>query len=179
MALFEDTITDTGTGRIVNATFGDYLVSVNADVPDLDVAFVCEPDRGNPIGTKGSGGGRSGRHRRSGGQRGLPRHRETSPLPADHDRQLIVSPGHQDPRSATALLTGATSGIGRVTARRPSDQGSLVGRTPALFVPGPQGIDPGGKGLGHGRTSPDAVTGQPTNFQLRILKEYRPCVPPN
>jgi CO/xanthine dehydrogenase Mo-binding subunit len=55
MALFEDTITDMGTGRIANATLGDYLVSVNADVPDLEVEFVGEPDRGTPIGTKGVG----------------------------------------------------------------------------------------------------------------------------
>jgi CO/xanthine dehydrogenase Mo-binding subunit len=55
MALFEDTITDAGTGRIANATFGDYLVPVNADVPDLAVEFVGEPDRGTPIGTKGVG----------------------------------------------------------------------------------------------------------------------------
>ncbi|WIX75463.1 xanthine dehydrogenase family protein molybdopterin-binding subunit [Amycolatopsis carbonis] len=55
MALFEDTVTDPATGRITNATFGDYLVPVHADIPDLDVTFVGEPDRMNPIGTKGVG----------------------------------------------------------------------------------------------------------------------------
>ncbi|QRP50333.1 xanthine dehydrogenase family protein molybdopterin-binding subunit [Amycolatopsis sp. FDAARGOS 1241] len=55
MALFEDTITDPTTGRIANATFGDYLVPVHADIPDIDVTFVGEPDRMNPIGTKGVG----------------------------------------------------------------------------------------------------------------------------
>jgi CO/xanthine dehydrogenase Mo-binding subunit len=55
MALFEDTMTDAVTGRIANATFGDYLVAVNADVPDIDVAFVGEPDRGSAVGTKGVG----------------------------------------------------------------------------------------------------------------------------
>ena len=54
-ALFEETITDPGTGRIANATFGDYLVPVNADVPDMDVVFVGEPDPLTPIGTKGVG----------------------------------------------------------------------------------------------------------------------------
>ena len=44
-----------GTGRIANATFGDYLVPVNADVPDIDVIFVGEPDPFNPIGVKGVG----------------------------------------------------------------------------------------------------------------------------
>ncbi|MER6525815.1 xanthine dehydrogenase family protein molybdopterin-binding subunit [Streptomyces sp. NPDC001508] len=55
MALFEDTVTDPRTGRIANGTFGDYLIAVNADVPDLDVVFVGEPDRGTPTGTKGVG----------------------------------------------------------------------------------------------------------------------------
>ena len=55
MALLEETVSDPGTGRIANATFGDYLVAVNADVPDMEVLFVGEPDPMNPIGTKGVG----------------------------------------------------------------------------------------------------------------------------
>ncbi|MGY4965711.1 xanthine dehydrogenase family protein molybdopterin-binding subunit [Streptomyces sp. 900105245] len=55
MALLEDTVTDPHTGRIANGTFGDYLVAVNADVPDLDVIFVGEPDRGTATATKGVG----------------------------------------------------------------------------------------------------------------------------
>ncbi|MFG2041889.1 xanthine dehydrogenase family protein molybdopterin-binding subunit [Dactylosporangium sp. NPDC048998] len=55
MALLEETVTDPATGRVVNATFGDYLIAVNADVPDLDVSFVGEPDRFNPVGVKGVG----------------------------------------------------------------------------------------------------------------------------
>ena len=54
-AMFEETITDPGTGRIANATFGDYLVPVNADVPDLDVLFVGGPDPTTATGTKGVG----------------------------------------------------------------------------------------------------------------------------
>jgi xanthine dehydrogenase YagR molybdenum-binding subunit len=54
-AMFEDTATDRETGRIANATFGDYLIPVNADIPDLDVIFVGEPDRATPVGTKGVG----------------------------------------------------------------------------------------------------------------------------
>ncbi|MEV0457565.1 xanthine dehydrogenase family protein molybdopterin-binding subunit [Catellatospora methionotrophica] len=54
-ALFEDTLTDPGTGRVANGTFGDYLVAVNADVPDVEVVFVGEPDRYTPSGTKGIG----------------------------------------------------------------------------------------------------------------------------
>jgi xanthine dehydrogenase YagR molybdenum-binding subunit len=55
MAMFEDTVSDAGTGRVANPTFGDYLVAVNADVPDMDVVFVGEPDPDNPIGVKGIG----------------------------------------------------------------------------------------------------------------------------
>jgi CO/xanthine dehydrogenase Mo-binding subunit len=54
MALLEETVFD-ATGRVANATFGDYLIPVNADVPDLDVIFVGEPDRLNAIGIKGIG----------------------------------------------------------------------------------------------------------------------------
>ena len=54
-AIFEETIADTDTGRIANPTFGDYLVPVNADVPDVDVVFVGGPDRLTPTGTKGIG----------------------------------------------------------------------------------------------------------------------------
>jgi CO/xanthine dehydrogenase Mo-binding subunit len=55
MALFEETLTDRGTGRIANATLGDYLVAVNADVPAMDVIFVGASDPMTPIGTKGIG----------------------------------------------------------------------------------------------------------------------------
>ncbi|GGT15899.1 xanthine dehydrogenase family protein molybdopterin-binding subunit [Streptomyces chromofuscus] len=54
-AMFEETATDAGTGRIANATFGDYLMPVNADIPDMEVVFCGEPDRATKIGTKGVG----------------------------------------------------------------------------------------------------------------------------
>jgi xanthine dehydrogenase YagR molybdenum-binding subunit len=54
-ALLEETITDPATGRIANATLGDYLVPVNADVPDMDVVFVGRPDPTTPLGAKGVG----------------------------------------------------------------------------------------------------------------------------
>ena len=55
MSLLEETLFDSATGHITNATFGDYLIPANADVPDLDVVFVGEPDKLNPIGSKGLG----------------------------------------------------------------------------------------------------------------------------
>jgi CO/xanthine dehydrogenase Mo-binding subunit len=53
MALLEETLTDPASGRVVNATYADYLVPVNADVADLEVLFVGEPDPMNPVGAKG------------------------------------------------------------------------------------------------------------------------------
>jgi CO/xanthine dehydrogenase Mo-binding subunit len=55
MTMLEETIFDSGTGRIANATFGDYLIPVNADVPDLDVVFTGNPDQFSPVGIKGLG----------------------------------------------------------------------------------------------------------------------------
>ena len=56
-AMFEETATDRGTGRIANATFGDYLMPVNADIPDIEVLFVGGPARAPPGGAKGVGEG--------------------------------------------------------------------------------------------------------------------------
>jgi xanthine dehydrogenase YagR molybdenum-binding subunit len=55
MTMLEETVFDHETGRIANATFGDYLIPANADVPDLDVVFVGRPDTVRPIGIKGIG----------------------------------------------------------------------------------------------------------------------------
>jgi CO/xanthine dehydrogenase Mo-binding subunit len=54
MALLEETVLD-HSGRLINASLGDYLVAVNADVPDIDVQFVGGPDPMTPTGTKGIG----------------------------------------------------------------------------------------------------------------------------
>src|SRR5260370_11029372 len=53
MTMLEETVFDQETGRIANATFGDYLIPANADVADLDVVFVGTPDTGRPIRIKG------------------------------------------------------------------------------------------------------------------------------
>jgi xanthine dehydrogenase YagR molybdenum-binding subunit len=56
MALQEETLTDQRFGRIVNANFAEYHVPVNADIHDIEVIFVDEPDTIiNPLGTKGVG----------------------------------------------------------------------------------------------------------------------------
>jgi xanthine dehydrogenase YagR molybdenum-binding subunit len=56
MALLEGTHLDYRDGRIVNANMSDYLVPVNADVPELDAAFLTAEDTiADPIGVKGLG----------------------------------------------------------------------------------------------------------------------------
>jgi xanthine dehydrogenase YagR molybdenum-binding subunit len=56
MALHEETVTDHRFGRIMNANIAEYHVPVNADVHDIKVIFVDEPDEIiNPLGIKGVG----------------------------------------------------------------------------------------------------------------------------
>jgi xanthine dehydrogenase YagR molybdenum-binding subunit len=56
MALHEETLFDHHFGRIMNANYGEYHVPVNADVHDIQVIFVNEPDDIiNPLGIKGVG----------------------------------------------------------------------------------------------------------------------------
>ena len=56
MALHEETLIDQKFGRIVNANIAEYHVPVNADVHDIEVIFVDEPDTIiNPLGIKGVG----------------------------------------------------------------------------------------------------------------------------
>jgi xanthine dehydrogenase YagR molybdenum-binding subunit len=56
MALHEETVFDHRFGRIMNANFAEYHVPVNADVHDIEVIFVDEPDAIiNPLGIKGVG----------------------------------------------------------------------------------------------------------------------------
>ncbi len=55
MALLEETVLDPRDGRFTNATLSDYLVPVQADVPDIDALFVGRPDPHAPLGVKGLG----------------------------------------------------------------------------------------------------------------------------
>jgi xanthine dehydrogenase YagR molybdenum-binding subunit len=56
MALEEETLVDSRTGRYVNSDLAEYHVPVNADIGDLDVSFVEENDPYvNPVGVKGIG----------------------------------------------------------------------------------------------------------------------------
>jgi xanthine dehydrogenase YagR molybdenum-binding subunit len=56
MALHEETLHDHRFGRIMNANIAEYHVPVNADIYDIDVIFVDEPDALiNKLGVKGLG----------------------------------------------------------------------------------------------------------------------------
>jgi xanthine dehydrogenase YagR molybdenum-binding subunit len=55
-ALLEETVYDHRLGRIVNASLGDYLLPVNADVPSVVAELIPEDDPYvNPLGVKGVG----------------------------------------------------------------------------------------------------------------------------
>lgn len=56
MALLEETHVDAETGRVVNANIAEYLVPVNADVPDIQAILVANDELvSNPLGAKGIG----------------------------------------------------------------------------------------------------------------------------
>jgi xanthine dehydrogenase YagR molybdenum-binding subunit len=56
MALHEETLLDHNFGRIMNPNIAEYHVPVNADVQDIKMIFVNEPDNiVNPLGVKGVG----------------------------------------------------------------------------------------------------------------------------
>jgi xanthine dehydrogenase YagR molybdenum-binding subunit len=84
MTMLEEIVFDPETGRIANATFGDYLIPANADVPDLDIIFVGTPDTVRPLGIKGYGRDKRGRPVSRHRQRRVLRHRPTHQIIADH-----------------------------------------------------------------------------------------------
>ncbi|WP_188194238.1 xanthine dehydrogenase family protein molybdopterin-binding subunit [Nonomuraea sp. SYSU D8015] len=55
LALSEETLIDPRTGRIVNASLGEYHVPVHADIPRIDVHWLDEPDPTMPLGLVGVG----------------------------------------------------------------------------------------------------------------------------
>ena len=56
LALFEETLYDVRNGRVANANLAEYHVPVNADIGEIDVAFVDGSDTNfNPLGARGIG----------------------------------------------------------------------------------------------------------------------------
>ncbi len=54
-ALEEESMMDTRLGRFMNHNLSEYHVPVNADIHDIEVIFVDEEDKANPLGVKGLG----------------------------------------------------------------------------------------------------------------------------
>ncbi|HEY6803089.1 MAG TPA: xanthine dehydrogenase family protein molybdopterin-binding subunit [Pyrinomonadaceae bacterium] len=56
MALFEETLYDPQNGAPINSNLADYMVTVNADAPPIDVHFLDYPDKEiNELGARGIG----------------------------------------------------------------------------------------------------------------------------
>ncbi len=56
MALFEETIYDPQNGAPINSNLADYIMTVNADMPEIDVTFLDHPDTSvNELGARGIG----------------------------------------------------------------------------------------------------------------------------
>lgn len=56
MALHEETVMDHRFGRFMTHNFADYHIPVNADIPEIEVIFIDEPDAEvSPLGVKGVG----------------------------------------------------------------------------------------------------------------------------
>ncbi len=56
MALHEETFADAKLGRWMNHNYAEYHVPANADIYDIEVLFVDEPDpEVTPLGVKGLG----------------------------------------------------------------------------------------------------------------------------
>jgi xanthine dehydrogenase YagR molybdenum-binding subunit len=56
MALFEETTYDPQNGAPINSSLADYMVTVNADAPPIDVHFLDYPDKEiNELGARGIG----------------------------------------------------------------------------------------------------------------------------
>ena len=56
MALLEHTTYDPQNGAPINSNLADYIVAVNANVPDLEVHFLDYPDKEiNQLGARGIG----------------------------------------------------------------------------------------------------------------------------
>ena len=55
LALMEETLVDPRTGRIMGPSLADYHVPVHADVPDIEIHLLDDPDPSMPAGVLGAG----------------------------------------------------------------------------------------------------------------------------
>lgn len=98
MALLEETLVDSETGRIVSTNVAEYVMPVNADIPDIQTIIVSNDHNSNALGAKGIGRTADGRCGGGHCHRGLSRHRRPRPQSADPDR------GYPDLRLRSSLL---------------------------------------------------------------------------
>ena len=71
---------------MTNSSLSDYAIPVSADVPDLEVVFVGEPDPASLVGSKGLGEVGVSAIAPAIGECGVQRHRTPLPFPAYHPR---------------------------------------------------------------------------------------------
>ena len=55
MALTEETMFDTRSGRIMNPSLAEYHVPVQADIPNIEIVYTDKPDPLTPLGAHGIG----------------------------------------------------------------------------------------------------------------------------
>ncbi len=55
MALTEETMFDTRSGRIMNPSLAEYHVPVQADIPNIEIVYTDKPDPFTPLGAHGVG----------------------------------------------------------------------------------------------------------------------------
>ena len=134
MALLEETHVDGETGRIVNANIADYLVPVNADVPDIQTIIVAERRTDlEPAGRQGHRRAADGRRRRRGSERRVSRDRRSGAKGADQDRGsscvaepwaassvAAVSSCHYERSEAISIPVSPAMGISRVPPGSPA-----------------------------------------------------------
>ena len=114
MALLEETLVDGETGRIVNTNVAEYLMPVNADVPEIQTIVVPNDDTELQSawgeGDRGiADGGRRGGDR----ERGVSRDRGAGAEGADPDR------GRSGVELEVQLLLLCSTGVVRNTSQQP------------------------------------------------------------
>jgi xanthine dehydrogenase YagR molybdenum-binding subunit len=121
MALHEETLVDDTLGRVINADIAEYHVPTNADVHDIKVIFVDEPDSiVNPLGIKGVG---------EIGIVGVPAAIANAVYHATGKRVRNLDPQSVAPRTGTCYAswhtrTGGVSFVGTFWSYQPQNKGN-------------------------------------------------------
>ncbi len=132
MALFEHTTYDPQNGAPINSSLADYVMTVNADAPPIEVHFLDFPDKEiNELGGARDRGDRAGGDRRRDHRRRPSRHGRPRARAAGEDRRSAgVRPAPQAGGTQPGFgPTGATCGIHfrspRLSPAKQLDRGSF------------------------------------------------------